>query len=184
LVDVQIIVLTETAKKETLAEHDAQFKPPARRCKLSRPDRPTSPFCVGVRPAVAPAVPSATRHTATLNALVGRSGRLNSHCHTRHDKTVLSVSCLVCQCELDDCSERVQNVFKFSVGVSLELSGIQFTPPKRTRHRQEQFCRVWRDDANIFPARRYASANTSWPRVRDRVCVRDVCHKSEFHRNG
>ena len=171
MVDVQIIVLTETAKKETLAEHDAQFKPPARRCKLSRPDRPTSPFC-------------ATRHTATLNALVGRSGRLNSHRHTRHDKTVLSVSCLVCQCELDDCSERVQNVFKFSVGVSLELSGIQFTPPKRTRHRQEQFCRVWRDDANIFPARRYASADTSWPRVRVRVCVRDVCHKSEFHRNG
>ena len=27
---------------------------------------------------------------------------------TRHDKTVLSVSCLVCRCELDDCSERVQ----------------------------------------------------------------------------
>ena len=26
----------------------------------------------------------------------------------RHDKTVLSVSCPVCRCELDDCSERVQ----------------------------------------------------------------------------
>jgi len=29
--------------------------------------------------------------------------------------------------------------FKFSVGDSLELSGIQFTPPKRTRHRQDSF---------------------------------------------
>ena len=29
--------------------------------------------------------------------------------------------------------------FKFSVGDSLELSGIQFTPPKRTRHRQDNF---------------------------------------------
>jgi len=50
----------------------------------------------------------AARHTPTLNALVGWSGRLSSHRHTRHDKTVLSVSCLVCRCELDDCSERVQ----------------------------------------------------------------------------
>jgi len=46
--------------------------------------------------------------TPTHNALVGRSGRLNSHHHTRHDKTVLSVSCLVSPCELDDCCERVQ----------------------------------------------------------------------------
>jgi len=53
----------------------------------------------------------AARHTPTLNALVGGSGRLNSHRHNKHDKTVLSVSCLVtlaCRCELDDCSERVQ----------------------------------------------------------------------------
>ena len=28
------------------------------RCELSRPDRPTSAFCVGVRPAVAPAAPA------------------------------------------------------------------------------------------------------------------------------
>jgi len=40
--------------------------------------------------------------------------------------------------ELDDCT-----VFKFSVGDSLELSGIQFTPPKT-----KQFCRVWRGDVN------------------------------------
>jgi len=78
------------------------------RCELSPPDRPTSAFCVGVRPAVAPAVPAPPRHTPTLNALVGRSGRLSSHRHTRHDKTLLSASCLVCRCELDDCSESVQ----------------------------------------------------------------------------
>jgi len=71
-----------------------------RRCELSRPNRPTSAFCAGVRPAVAPAVP------ATQNALVGRSGRLRSHRPTR--QSILSVSRLVCRCELDDCSERVQ----------------------------------------------------------------------------
>jgi len=54
------------------------------------------------------APPDTLRHTPTLNALVGRSGRLSSHRHTRHDKTVLSVSCPVCRCEWNDCSERVQ----------------------------------------------------------------------------
>jgi len=29
--------------------------------------------------------------------------------------------------------------FNFFVGDSVELSGIQFTPPKRTRHRQDSF---------------------------------------------
>ena len=46
----------------------------------------------------------AARHTAdtdqTQNAAVWRSGRLSSHRHTRHDKTVQSVSCLVCRCKL------------------------------------------------------------------------------------
>ena len=79
------------------------------RCELSRPDLPTSAFCMrrsasGGRTGSA----CAARHTPTLNALVGRSGRLSSHRHTRHDKTLLSASCLVCRCELDDCSERVQ----------------------------------------------------------------------------
>jgi len=36
----------------------------------------------------------------TQNAPVWRLSRLNSHHHTRHDKTVLSVSSLVWQCEL------------------------------------------------------------------------------------
>ena len=46
--------------------------------------------------------------TPTQSALVGRSGRLSSHRHTRHDKTVLSMPCLVCRRESDDCCERVQ----------------------------------------------------------------------------
>jgi len=49
----------------------------------------------------------------------------------RYDKTFLF-----------DCSERVQTSDFLSVGDSLELSGIQFTP--RTRHRQDSFV-VWRD---------------------------------------
>ena len=45
--------------------------------------------------------PSHSDADPTLNAPVWRSGRLNSHRpHTRHDKTVLSVSCLAWQCEL------------------------------------------------------------------------------------
>ena len=56
----------------------------------------------------------------------------------RHDKTVLSVSCLLCRCELDDCSERVETS-NFLSGDSVELSGIQFTPPTRTRHGQDSF---------------------------------------------
>jgi len=39
----------------------------------------------------------------TQNSFVWWSGRLNSHRHTRHDKTVLSVSCLAWRCELDNC---------------------------------------------------------------------------------
>ena len=31
---------------------------------------------------------------------------------------------------------KVQRTYKFSVGDRFELSGIQFTPPKRTRHIQ------------------------------------------------
>ena len=56
--------------------------------------------------------------------------------HTRHEKTVLSVSCrVVCIGQL----LLTYLDFKFSVGDNLELSGIQFTPPKRTRHEQDSF---------------------------------------------
>jgi len=88
-------------------------------CELSRSDRLTGAFCVAVRPAVAPVVlaPPPPRHTPTLNSLVGRLGRLNSHRHTRNNKMVLSVSCLVWRCELDDSSERVHTSKFLSVTV-------------------------------------------------------------------
>jgi len=87
------------------------------RCELSRPDRPTSAFCVGSASSGRTGSACAARHTPTLNVLVGRSGRLSSHRHTRHDKTALSMSCLVCRCELDDCSERVQTSNFLSVTI-------------------------------------------------------------------
>ena len=53
--------------------------------------------------------------------------------------------------------------FKFSVNDSLELSGIQFTPPKRTRQRQESFVvsdmAVWID---CFSLTRFEQRQ--WPR--------------------
>jgi len=102
-----------------------------RRCELSRPDRPVRQVrsvseCVrrshrqclrrpthsdaeGTCLAVGPThlhlhlpITVPTRFRAISHH------RLNSQRHTRHDKTVLTVSCLVCRYELDDCSERVQ----------------------------------------------------------------------------
>jgi len=70
----------------------------------------------------------AARHTPTLNALVRWSGRLSSHLHTRHDKMILSVSCLVCRCELDDRSERVRT--------SNFLSATVLSCPETNSHRR------------------------------------------------
>jgi len=72
----------------------AQFTPPARHQK-TLPDT-----CVLRRSASGGRTGSAyaARHTPSLYILVERSGRLSSHRHNRHDKTVLSVSCLVCRC--------------------------------------------------------------------------------------
>ena len=53
-----------------------------------------------MRPAVAPRRPTHSDTDQTQNAPVWRSGRLSSHGHSRQDKTVLSVSCLACRCEL------------------------------------------------------------------------------------
>ena len=89
-----------------------------RQCELCPPDRPTSAFCVGVRPAVASAMPTSPDTLPTLNALIRQSGRLGSYRHTRHDKTVLSVSCLACRCKLDDRSEGVQTSNFLSATVS------------------------------------------------------------------
>ena len=75
-------------------------------CELSRPDRPTSTFCVGVRPAVAPAVPAPPDTPRDGTHLSG--GRVDSIHIATSDTTVQSVSCLMYRYELDDCSERVQ----------------------------------------------------------------------------
>jgi len=69
-----------------------------RRCELSRPDK--CAFCVGVRPAVALRRPTHSDTDQSRNAAVWRSIRLNSQRRARHDKTVLSVSCLAWRCEL------------------------------------------------------------------------------------
>jgi len=63
-------------------------------------DHRTSVFCIGVRPAVALRRQTHSDTDQTQNAPVWRSSRLNSHHHTRHDKTVLCVSYLAWQCEL------------------------------------------------------------------------------------
>ena len=69
----------------------------------------------------------AAQHTPTLNAVVGPTHFTPLH-QTRQDGPVCVVS------GMPMCSS-----FKFSVFDSLELSGIQFTRPKRTRHRQDSF---------------------------------------------
>ena len=50
----------------------------SRPCELSRPDRPTNAFGIGVSGCSGTADATAGR-TPTQNALVGRSGRLSSH---------------------------------------------------------------------------------------------------------
>jgi len=105
--------LPYTASDSTSTVRTAQFTPPHQTtqdgpvcvvsgaCQLSRPDRRTSAFCVGVRPAVALRRPTHSDPERTCRAV-------SSHRHARHDKTVLSVSCRVWRCELVDCSERTQ----------------------------------------------------------------------------
>jgi len=61
-------------------------------------------FCVGVRPAVALLRPTHSDAERTSRVV----GPTQFTPPARHDKTVLSVSLLVCRCELDDCSERAQ----------------------------------------------------------------------------
>ena len=95
-------------------------------------------FCVGVRPAVAPAVPAPPDTLRRWTHLSG--GRADSIHTATPDATRRSCLCRVwCAAVwtgrlLWTCSD-----FKFSVGDSPVLSGIQFTPPKRTRHRQDSF---------------------------------------------
>jgi len=96
---------------------------------MLRPDRPRLSCSVPSR-LVAHCVFAVRRH---------RSTPVMHSPHRPPDATRRSCLCRVSRCELDDCSGRVQTS-KFPVGDSLGLSaGIQFTPPKRTRHRQDSF---------------------------------------------
>jgi len=67
-----------------------------RRSELSRPHRPrqvrSASECVRRSHCAARHTQTRTRHSASA----WRSSRLSSHRHTRHDKTVPSVSCLAC----------------------------------------------------------------------------------------
>ena len=98
---------------------------------------PTSAFCVGVRPAVAPAMPAPPD---TLR----RWTHLFTPPHTRHDKTVLSVSCRVCRCELDDWCERVQTSDSLSATV---LSWRESNSHRRSGGRERE--RILFANANI-----------------------------------
>ena len=101
---------------------------------MSLPDRPTSAFCVAVRPEVARRRPTHSDVERTCRA-VGPTQFTPPH-QTRQDGPVCVVSGVPVWMGplLRTCSD-----FRFSVGDSLEFSGIQFTPPKRTWHRQDGF---------------------------------------------
>ena len=116
--------LPYTASDSTSTVRTAQFTPPHQTtqdgpvcvvsgaCQLSRPDRRTSAFSVGVRPAVALRRPTHSDAERTCRAV-------SSQRHARRDKTVLSVSCRVWRCELVDCSERTQRPTQRPLYVSL-----------------------------------------------------------------
>ena len=70
-------------------------------------------FCVGVRPAVALLRPTHSDAERTSRVV----GPTQFTPPARHDTTVLSVSLLVCRCELDDCSERAQTLYFLSATV-------------------------------------------------------------------
>ena len=80
-----------------------------------------------------------------------------------HDKTVLSVSCLVCRCELDDCSERVQASHFLSATV---LSCRESSSHHRSRHDTDKTvlsCRVWRFELAFTRRVHWSRASASRP---------------------
>ena len=91
-------------------------------CELSRPDRQTGAFSVWSASECDRRTHSDAERTCRA---VGVTQFTPPH-QTRQDGPVCVVS-------------GARSDFKFSVGDSLELSGIQFTLPKRTRHRQDSF---------------------------------------------
>ena len=78
---------------------------------------------------------------------VCRCVKSNSHCHARHDKTVLSVSRTLRRCELD--SRQLQTVADRKVSSLNTLRAIvQFTPSHQTRHRQGRVLPYLAGDVN------------------------------------
>ena len=102
------------------------------RCELSVPDRRTSAFCVRVRPAVALRRPTHSDTERTCLAVEP------THFHTSTPDTTKQ-SC-PCRVRRGGVNWTVAiNVIRLQIFCrldSLELSGIQFTPPKRTRNRR------------------------------------------------
>ena len=103
-------------------------------CELTAGQARSASECVRRSHCAAGHTPTQTGHRTHLSG-----GRADSVHTATADKTRQSCLCrvLLCRCELDDCPERLQSTF--SVGDSLELSGIQFTPLKRTRPGQDSF---------------------------------------------
>ena len=133
-----------------------------RRCELSRPDRPTSPFCVGVRPAVALYRPTHSDAERTCR-VVGPTHLTPPH-QTRQDG--LFVSCLVCRC--DHCTEHVHTLIFLSATV---LSCRESNSRRRSGRDTDKTVlsrRAWRCELAL----------TSVPFSDVRGCCCDVCSKS------
>jgi len=110
------------------------------RCELTAGQVHSALECVRRSHCAARHTPAKTRHRTHLSG-----GRADSIQTATPDTTKQSCLCRVwCDGVNWTIAINVFPDFKFSVGDSLELSGIQFTLPKRTRHRQHSFCRVWR----------------------------------------
>ena len=86
----------------------------------------------------------------------------SSHRHNRHDKTVLSVSCLVWRCELYDCSERVQTSDFLSATV-LRCRGNPIHTADADATQTRQFCRVRRGAVNRLRCFHFAHCVPSSP---------------------
>ena len=109
------------------------------RCELSWPDRLHSVRPMRSASECVQRSHCAARHTPTLNAVQTITPDTT--------QTVLSVSCLVCWCELDDCCERVQTSSFLSATVpSCRGNPVRTAEADATRTRQ--FSRVWRVGVN------------------------------------
>ena len=105
-------------------------------CASPNPSLPVSTTSTGLatasRPPARPPPRCTTHHCATRSVMPHQTRHRQD---TRHDKTVLSVSCLVCRCEFGDCSERVQTPYFLSATV---LSCRESNSHRRSRRDKEK----------------------------------------------